>query len=156
MAVTATNPRGSWSEWNLADLAECIDIAFAKVLADEFGRLTAGMSSEQIDNWLQRSEQSILLAYTLIKDAAGDNRLTGAGRLQVADFGAGCLAMQFGLAPAVADALQSGDDIAGVWPDAIDTGRPLRTTHPLPTCPDASPPAAGPVPPSAAAGCPAG
>ena len=155
MSVTAANPRGSWSERNIADLAECMDIAFAKVLADEFGRLTAGMPSEQIDNWLQRSEQSILrlrnsgdmpdysdpmvvlryallyqlghinLAYTLIKDAAGDNRLTSTGRLQVADFGAGCLAMQFGLALAVADALESGEDIAGVWLDAIDTGRPM-------------------------------
>lgn len=60
MAVTATNPRGSWAERNIADIAECMDIAFAKVLAVELGRLTAGMSSGQIDNWLQRSEQSIL------------------------------------------------------------------------------------------------
>ena len=33
MAITA-NPRGSWSEQNIADIAECTDIAFAKVLAD--------------------------------------------------------------------------------------------------------------------------
>ena len=33
MAITA-NPRGSWSERNIADIAECTDIAFAKVLAD--------------------------------------------------------------------------------------------------------------------------
>ena len=37
-----------------------MDIAFAKVLADEFGRLTAGMTSSQIANWLRQSEQSIL------------------------------------------------------------------------------------------------
>ena len=37
-----------------------MDTAFAKVLADEFGRLTAGMTSSQIDNWLRQSEQSIL------------------------------------------------------------------------------------------------
>ena len=69
----------------------------------------------------------INLAYTLVKDAtaAGDNRLTRSGRLQVADFGAGCLAMQFGLALAVADTLESGEDIDGVWLDAIDTGRPM-------------------------------
>ena len=132
MAITA-NPRGPWSERNIADIAECMDIAFAKVLADEFGRLTAGMTSSQIDNWLWQSEQSILrlrngsdmpdysdpmvvlwyaiqyqmghinLAYTLIKDTTGNSGLTDAGRLQVADFGAGCLAMQFGLALAVAD-----------------------------------------------------
>ena len=156
MAITA-DPCGSWSERNIADIAECMDIAFAKVLADEFDWLTAGMSSAQVDNWLQRSEESILrlrnsgdmpdysdpmvvlryvilyqlghinLAYTLVKDATatGDNRLTRTGRLQVADFGAGCLAMQFGLALAVADALESGEDIAGVWLDAIDTGRPM-------------------------------
>ena len=45
----------------------------------------------------------INLEYTLIKDTTGNSGLTDAGRLQVADFGAGCLAMQFGLALAVAD-----------------------------------------------------
>ena len=59
MAITA-NPRGSRLERNIADIAECMDIAFAKVLAYEFGRLTAGMTSSQIDNWLRQSEQSIL------------------------------------------------------------------------------------------------
>ena len=59
MAIMA-NPRGPWSERNIADIAECMDIAFAKILADEFGRLTAGMTSSQIDNWLRQSEQSIL------------------------------------------------------------------------------------------------
>ena len=44
MAITA-NPRGPWPERNITDIAECMDIAFAKVLADEFGRLTAGMTS---------------------------------------------------------------------------------------------------------------
>ena len=44
MAITA-DPCGSWSERNIADIAECMDIAFAKVLADEFDWLTAGMSS---------------------------------------------------------------------------------------------------------------
>ena len=132
-----------------------MDTAFAKVLADEFGRLTAGMTSSQIDNWLRQSEQSILrlrngsdmpdysdpmvilwyaiqhqmghinLAYTRIKDTTGNSGLTDAGRLHVADFGAGCLAMQFGLMLAVADALESGEDIAGVWLDAINTGRPM-------------------------------
>ena len=113
------------------------------------------MTSSQIVNWLRQSEQNILqlrngndmpnysdpmvvlwyaiqyqmrhinLAYTLIKDTTGNSGLTDAGRLHVADFGAGCLAMQFGLALAVADALESGQDIAGVWLDAIDTGRPI-------------------------------
>ena len=33
--------------------------------------------------------------------------------------------MQFGLALAVADALECDERIAGVWLDAIDTGRPM-------------------------------
>ena len=113
------------------------------------------MTSSQIVNWLRQSEQNILqlrngndmpnysdpmvvlwyaiqyqmrhinLAYTLIKDTTGNSGLTDAGRLHVADFGAGCLAMQFELVLAVADALESGEDIAGVWLDAINTGRPM-------------------------------
>ena len=107
------------------------------------------MTSSQIVNWLRQSEQNILqlrngsdmldysdqmvvlwyeiqyqmghinLAYTLIKDTTGNSGLTDAGRLQVADFGASCLAMQFGLA--LADALECDERIAGVWLDAIDT-----------------------------------
>ena len=132
-----------------------MDTAFAKILADEFVQLTAGMMSSQTDNWLRQSEQCILrlrngsdmpdysdsivvlwyaiqyqmghinLAYTLIKVATDNNQLTGAGRLQVADFDAGRLAMQFGLALAVADALECDERIAGVWLDAIDTGLPM-------------------------------
>ena len=154
MPITA-DPRGSWSERNITTITECMDVAFAKVVADKFDWMTGPMKSAQKNDWLRRSEQSILrlrnsgnmpnyndrmvilryvvqyqlrhinLAYTLIKDATatGDNRLTRTSRLQVADFGAGCLAMQFGLALAVADALESGEDIAGVWLDSIDTSR---------------------------------
>ena len=74
---------------------------------------------------IQYQMRHINPAYTLIKDTTGNIGLTDAGRLQVADFGAGCLAMQFGLALAVADALESRQDIAGVWLDAIDTSRPM-------------------------------
>ena len=141
MAVTA-NPNGSWSERNIADIAECLGIAFANVLEFEFGRLTAGMSRSQIDDWLGRSERSIQrlrnsgdmpdysdcmvvlryvilyqlkhinLAYTLIKDSLGESNLTDTGRLQVADFGAGCLAMSFGVGLAVADALTNGESVS--------------------------------------------
>ena len=154
MAVTA-NPHGSWSERNIADIAECLDIAFANVLAFEFGRLTDGMSRSQIDDRLDRSERSIQrlrnsgdmpdysdpmvalryvilyqlghinLAYTLIKDSLGESNLTDTGRLQVADFGAGCLAMSFGVGLAVADALTNGESVSLASVDAIDTGRPM-------------------------------
>ena len=154
MAITA-NPQGSWTEQNIAAITNCLDTAFANVLTAEFHRLTRGLSSSQIDHRLRQSEQSILrlrnsgampdysdpmvvlryvvryqlghinLAYTLIKDAMGSSALTDTGRLQVADFGAGCLAMQFGLTLAVADALAKGERIFAVHINAIDTARPM-------------------------------
>ena len=154
MAITA-NPQGSWSERNIGAITNCLDTAFANVLTAEFHRLTRGLSSSQIDHRLWQSEQSILrlrnsgdmpdysdpmvvlryviqyqlghinLAYTLIKDATDSSPLTDTGRLQVADFGAGCLAMQFGLTLAVADALDKGESISAVHLNAIDTGRPM-------------------------------
>ena len=154
MAITA-NSRGSWTEQNIAAITNCLDTAFANVLTAEFHRLTRGLSSSQIDHRLRQSEQSILrlrnsgampdysdpmvvlryvvryqlghinLAYTLIKDAMGSSALTDTGQLQVADFGAGCLAMQFGLTLAVADALAKGERIFAVHINAIDTARPM-------------------------------
>ncbi len=154
MAVTA-NQQGSWSERNIVDIVDCLDIAFANVLESEFDRLTAGMSSDQINDWLYRSERSIRLlresinmpdysdrmmvlryvilyqlghinlAYTLIKDSLGESNLTDTGRLQVVDFGAGCLAMSFGVGLAVADALTNGESVSLLSIDAIDTGRPM-------------------------------
>lgn len=132
-----------------------MDMAFANVLEDEFSRLTARMRSNQIEAWLYRSEQSISrlhnsgdmpdysdpmvvlryvilyqlghinLAYTLIKNGQQGQGLTDTGALQVVDFGAGTLAMSFGTAMAVADALADGENISAVRLDAIDTGRPM-------------------------------
>lgn len=154
MAITA-NPNGSWSERNIAAIADCVDSAFAAVLSAEFDRLTAGMSRNQIDTWLYRSERNIgllrsggdmpnycdpmvvlryviqyhlghiNLAYTLVKNSNSDRRLTNTGRLQVVDFGAGTLAMSFGMALAAADALADGENITTLMVDAIDTGRPM-------------------------------
>ena len=67
----------------------------------------------------------INLAYTLIKDSNSGQKLTDTGRLQVVDFGAGTLAMSFGVALAVADALADGEDISTVLIESIDTGRPM-------------------------------
>ena len=155
MAITADR-NGSWSERNIADIADCMDRAFANVLSAEFTRLTADMSRNQIDTRLYRSKRSIgrlrnsddmpdysdpmvvlryvilyqlghiNLAYTLIKkDEHRGRRLTDTGALHVVDFGAGTLAMSFGAALAVADALDDGANISAVTVDAIDTGRPM-------------------------------
>lgn len=154
MAITA-NPNGSWSERNIAAITDCMDSAFATVLSDEFDRLTTSMSHNQIGAWLERSEQSIErlrnngdmpdysdrmvalryvilyqlghinLAYTVIKDGLHGQKLTDTGALQVVDFGAGTLAMSFGVALAVADALADGESIQTVRVDAIDTGGPM-------------------------------
>ena len=154
MTITA-DPDGSWSERNIGMIADCIDSGFANVLSAEFDRITTGMSDGQISAWLQRSEQSINrlrtggdmpdysdpmvvlryvilyqlghinLAYTLIKDSNSGQKLTDTGRLQVVDFGAGTLAMSFGVTLAVADALADGEDISTVLIETIDTGRPM-------------------------------
>ncbi len=154
MAITA-NPRGSWSERNITDIADCMDTVFANVLSSEFDRLTVGMSQNQINAQLARSDQSINLlrssgdmpdysdpmvvlryvilyqlghinlAYTLIKDGQRGQRLTDTGALQVVDFGAGTLAVSFGVALAIADALADGESISAVRIDAIDTGGPM-------------------------------
>ena len=154
MAITA-DPYGSWSERNIANIADCMDSAFANVLEAEFTRLTAGMTANQIGARLYRSERSIgrlrnnrdmpdysdpmvvlryvilyqlghvNLAYTLIKNGQRGPRLTDTGALQVVDFGAGTLAMSFGAAMAVADALADGENVSEVRVDAIDTGHPM-------------------------------
>ncbi len=70
------------------------------------------------------------LAYSLIKamnDQAGvgHSTLTDTGRLHVIDFGCGALAMQFGVALAVADALEQGQVISKVRVDSIDTSKSM-------------------------------
>ena len=155
MPITA-NLNGSWSERNIAAIADCMDVAFANVLSAEFDRLAAGMTPDQRNARLTRSECSILrlrnssdmpdysdpmvviryvilyqlphinLAYTLLKGGRRHGQgLTSTGALQVVDFGAGTLAMSFGVALAVADALANGDHIRAVRIDAIDTNGPM-------------------------------
>jgi hypothetical protein len=69
--------------------------------------------------------QHINLTYSLINDMLhardpGNSRLSPNGRLQVVDFGAGALAMQFGLTLALADALEMGQNIEAVHVDSMD------------------------------------
>lgn len=110
------------------DVANALDVSIADVAAGEFDRLATPLSDQQIAEqilmalrafeglqsnkmpdygpwdalfyltWYQPSQ--INLAYTLARMIpAGNNPLlTGEGNLQVADFGCGALAMQFGLA----------------------------------------------------------
>ena len=71
------------------------------------------------------------LAWAMIQDLA-QNRpdcnllLTDSGKLHVIDFGCGALAMQFGVALAVADAIESGERIDTVVIDGIDTSRQMQ------------------------------
>ena len=52
--------------------------------------------------------------------------LTDSGKLHVIDFGCGALAMQFGVALAVADAIEKGEQIDTVVIDGIDTSRQMQ------------------------------
>ncbi len=74
--------------------------------------------------------QHINLAYSVIKDFVNlgnyEEAITDpAGTLQVVDFGAGGLAMQFGLTLAVADALEAGQAVKAVYVDSIDLSLPM-------------------------------
>ena len=71
------------------------------------------------------------LAWAMIQDVARNRPnskllLTDSGKLHVIDFGCGALAMQFGLALAVADAIESGEQIDAVVIDGIDTSRQMQ------------------------------
>ena len=71
------------------------------------------------------------LAWAMIQDMA-QNRpnsnllLTDSGKLHVIDFGCGALAMQFGVALAVADAIENDERIDTVVIDGIDTSRQMQ------------------------------
>ena len=71
------------------------------------------------------------LAWAMIGDMA-QNRpnsnllLTDSGKLHVIDFGCGALAMQFGVALAVAEAIENGEQIDTVLIDGIDTSRRMQ------------------------------
>ncbi len=71
------------------------------------------------------------LAWAMIGDMA-QNRLnsnlllTDSGKLHVIDFGCGALAMQFGVALAVAEAIENGEQIDTVIIDGIDTSKQMQ------------------------------
>ena len=52
--------------------------------------------------------------------------LVDSGKLHVVDFGCGALAMQFGVALAIAEAIEKGEKIDSVVIDGIDTSRPMQ------------------------------
>ncbi len=73
--------------------------------------------------------QHINLTYSLIEDTLGYRNhraipLARNGKLQVVDFGAGALAMQFGLALAIADAIERKHSITDVRIDSFDVNEP--------------------------------
>ena len=71
------------------------------------------------------------LAWAMIRDMT-QNRLdsnlllTDSGKLHVIDFGCGALAMQFGVALAVAEAIENGEQIDMVTIDGIDTSKQMQ------------------------------
>lgn len=74
--------------------------------------------------------QHIHLTYSMVKDMqsrrnASTPAMVRTGNLQVVDFGCGALAMQFGVALAVADALEAGENITHVKVDSMDINRPM-------------------------------
>lgn len=74
--------------------------------------------------------QHVNLTYSLIKDmlAYGDSEraaFTNCGRLQLIDFGAGCLAMQFGITLALADSLEQGQESTFIHVDSMDPSAPM-------------------------------
>ena len=78
--------------------------------------------------WYQPKQ--INLAYSMIKDLVSkkqSGRLIQGDRLHVVDFGCGALAMQFGVALAAADALESGQVIKIVRIDSFDQCEPMIT-----------------------------
>ncbi len=70
--------------------------------------------------------QHINIAYSLIKDTTRNfSCMVSSGKLKVADFGAGTLAMHIGVALAVADALEEGQHIEAVHIDSMDISLPM-------------------------------
>lgn len=153
MPITARY-QSSWTEQNIDAIVYCFDNAFATVLDSEFKRIRDGENQQSIDGWLCESEanidllmsgrspnytdpmvclrylvkyqlRQINLAYSLVKDSQRGIHLVSTKRLHVVDFGAGSMAMAFGVALAIADALESGEEIDSVLIDNIDTSMPM-------------------------------
>lgn len=77
-------------------------------------------------SWYQPAQ--INLAYSMITDMLTetfDGVLAPTGKLYVYDFGCGALAMQFGAALAVADALRNGQKLDSVYIASSDTSRAM-------------------------------
>ena len=80
-------------------------------------------------SWYQGSQ--INLAYSMITDIVADESIskelfTDTGRLYVFDFGCGALAMQFGVALAIADALQNNQKIHSVCVVSYDESKAMK------------------------------
>lgn len=76
--------------------------------------------------------QHINMIYSAIKELlvsrnAEQDTITKSRRLQVVDFGAGCLATQFGMTLALADSLEQGNQITAVHVDSMDPNLTMCT-----------------------------
>ena len=73
----------------------------------------------------------IWVAWAMVQEMARNRPnsnllVTDSGKLHVIDFGCGALAMQFGVALAIADAIEKGEKIDSVVIDGIDTSRQMQ------------------------------
>ncbi len=137
-------------------VTKALDATITKVATEQLVWLSSGLSSGEVAADLHRSLRSINrlrtggiptynawdalfylvwyqpsqinLAYTLARNTRQDKNplQSGAGSLQVIDFGCGSLAMQFGLALAAADTLMEHGTLPQVAIISEDSSAPMR------------------------------
>ena len=121
------------------------DIQVAQKLNGALGsldKLSQGIMPQYSDEWVALLYMTwyhpnhVNLAYSMIGSALAERErslgnnpcnptLTNTGRLHVVDFGCGTMAMQFGVALAVADALDGEQEIYSVKVDSIDASQEM-------------------------------
>ncbi len=139
-----------------AAVTKALDAAIVSVAEDEFNRLSTGLSDQEIadsirltlrslerlqsgqmpdyDDWdalfysIWYQPGHVNLAYTLAQLIPSENNplRTGNGSLEVFDFGCGELAMQFGLALAVADGVEEQGTIPQIAILSEDDSEPMK------------------------------
>ena len=131
---------------------DALDRAITAVAKDEFKRLRSGLSrfevAQEVEaalNSLNRLRRGVMpeydkwdalfyitwyqpshinLTYSIIKEMLSESVFLNDG-LHVADFGCGSLAMQFGVALAVADEIEQGRQVTKIRFELIDDSKPM-------------------------------
>lgn len=119
---------------NLSDAEKVSKVGYALNQLDKLGR----GAMPRYDEWVApfylswHQPRQINLSYSMItdivdKESTGKEILTDTGRLYVFDFGCGALAMQFGVALAIADALQKNQKIYSAYVVSYDKSKDMKT-----------------------------